>query len=187
MKRFIKVFAVLLCLFVLTGCGGMSNPDRVKILDELKKQKVVYKDWTLLDEYIKTGSAQEWNFTDGYGYIYKDKNGDMYEIYIEPYKEQKLDNGDKQKVSNISKYKITGIDETLQPSKGSNPWYVFKSDSDKNINEENKDEESKKYERSKYIRDENTREDFTMTNSNAKFLFFKYKKYKLEKVNKKDA
>ena len=59
MKNYMKVLVLLLCLIMITGCGGISKKERNKIISKLTGEKIISKSWKLLDYYTEYSWGQE--------------------------------------------------------------------------------------------------------------------------------
>ena len=169
MRRISKVLVIIMCLFLITGCGGMTKNQRNTVIKELKSEKIIDKKWEQIDVYCESTYSAEFRTTSGYGYIYKDENGIMYEIYIASYKKDK-ENSDIE-TSVITKSRLSGIDTSVEilDKEKSCPSKCFSY------------EDETKSEKSKYIVDESTSEKYIFTKTKTKFLFLPVTKYKVEK------
>ena len=84
MKKFIKFLVVVLSVFILTGC--VSENDRNDILDYMVKEKLIDKNWKLVDTVVTSYYSTEFCITSSYDYIYENGNDKiMVKIYGNKY------------------------------------------------------------------------------------------------------
>ena len=108
----------------------------------------------------------EWRSTNGYGYIYKDYNGNMYRIYVTPLTNNKDDNN--VSTSTVKKQKVISVHNNLKTFDSCpNKCFAYK--------------DGTRTEESKYVVDENSLETYEVTKTKSKFLFIDTTKYKVEK------
>ena len=81
MKKMLCIFSLLLCVLCLCGCET-NQDDREKIVDALKKEKIISDSMEQIDTQSYSHWPLEWCETDNY-YIYKDKDSKMIAIQYE--------------------------------------------------------------------------------------------------------
>ena len=87
MKKFIKVFSVILLSLLIVGCTTETN--REDVLTALKDEKIIGDKWKLVDT-VQRLVGGEWFTTDYYDYIYNTPNG-KYIIRIDNSKKHNSD------------------------------------------------------------------------------------------------
>ena len=165
MKKFVCICVTILSVFLLTGC--VLDSDRNDILEQLTKENIIKKDWEQINYYIEHGWSSGMSKTDGYGYIYRDKNGNLYNVYISD-KSVKINDTDRAFTAQI--FKIDSVDDTVETIDNcQSKCFTYNAD--------------ETTEKNKYIYDENTYDIYKITREYKQFLIFRHKKYIVEKVN----